>query len=77
DIIIESIPYLPFLVQNSDPQWEEIDVVTSTDDVLPPSVENDDDSSNDPLLEEADLFLSDDSIALESEDTIFDHGISD
>nr|GFD34550.1 hypothetical protein [Tanacetum cinerariifolium] len=26
----------------SDPYQEEIDVVTSTDDVLPPSVENDD-----------------------------------
>nr|GFA11120.1 retrovirus-related Pol polyprotein from transposon TNT 1-94 [Tanacetum cinerariifolium] len=38
-------------------QQEEIDVVTSTDDVLPPSVENDDDLSNDSLLEEADLFL--------------------
>nr|GEV77258.1 hypothetical protein [Tanacetum cinerariifolium] len=36
---------------------EEIDIVTETDDVLPLSVENDDDSSNDPLLEEADLFL--------------------
>nr|GEU94647.1 hypothetical protein [Tanacetum cinerariifolium] len=41
---------------------EEIDIVTETDDVLPPSVEDDDDSSNDPLLEEADLFLSDNSI---------------
>nr|GEW70289.1 hypothetical protein [Tanacetum cinerariifolium] len=41
---------------------EEIDIVTDTDDVLPPSVENDNDLSNDPLLEEADLFLSDNSI---------------
>nr|GFD19360.1 hypothetical protein [Tanacetum cinerariifolium] len=39
---------------------EEIDIVTETDDVLPPSVENDDDY--DPLLEEVDLFLSDNSI---------------
>nr|GFD22868.1 hypothetical protein [Tanacetum cinerariifolium] len=36
-----------------------------------------DDSSNDPLLEEVDLFLSDNSIPLESEDTIFVPGISD
>nr|GFA78764.1 hypothetical protein [Tanacetum cinerariifolium] len=43
---------------------EEIDVVTSTDDVLPPSDENDDDSSNDSLLEEVDLFLFDNSIPL-------------
>nr|GEV20925.1 hypothetical protein [Tanacetum cinerariifolium] len=42
---------------------EEIDIVTSSDDVLPPSDENDDDLSNDSLLEEADLFLvSDNSI---------------
>nr|GFA17026.1 hypothetical protein [Tanacetum cinerariifolium] len=43
-------------------QQEEIDVVTETDDVLPSSVENDNDSLNDPLLEEVDLFLSDNSI---------------
>nr|GEX43907.1 hypothetical protein [Tanacetum cinerariifolium] len=35
------------------------------------------DSSNDPLLEEVDLFLFDDLIPPESEDTIFDTGISD
>nr|GEU51172.1 hypothetical protein [Tanacetum cinerariifolium] len=41
----------------------QIDIVTETDDVLPPSDENDDDLLNDSLLEEADLFLvSDNSI---------------
>nr|GFA90370.1 hypothetical protein [Tanacetum cinerariifolium] len=59
DTIIESIPSLHILVQDGNSQREEIDIVTKTDDVLPLSVENDDDSSNDPLLEEADLFLSD------------------
>nr|GEV02936.1 hypothetical protein [Tanacetum cinerariifolium] len=62
DTIIESIPLLPVLVQDGNSQQEEIDVVTETDDVLHPSVENDDDSLDDPLLEEADLFLSDNSI---------------
>nr|GFB94460.1 hypothetical protein [Tanacetum cinerariifolium] len=62
DTIVESIPLLPILVQDGDSQWEEIDVVTSTNDVLPPSVENDDDSLNDSVIEEADLFLSDNSI---------------
>nr|GEU87323.1 hypothetical protein [Tanacetum cinerariifolium] len=60
DTIIESIPLLPIPVQDGNSQQEEIDIVTETDDVLPPSVENDDDY--DPLLEEVDLFLSDDSI---------------
>nr|GEX26646.1 hypothetical protein [Tanacetum cinerariifolium] len=61
DTIIESIP-LPILVQDGNSQQEEIDIVTKTDDVLPPSDNNDDDLSNDSLLGEADLFLSDDSI---------------
>nr|GFB85727.1 hypothetical protein [Tanacetum cinerariifolium]GFB87529.1 hypothetical protein [Tanacetum cinerariifolium] len=42
-------------------QQEEIDIVTETEDVLPPSVENDDDDY-DLLLGEADLFLYDNSI---------------
>nr|GEX35385.1 hypothetical protein [Tanacetum cinerariifolium] len=60
DTIIESIPLLPIPVQDGNSQQEEIDIVTETDDVLPPSDDNDDDY--DPLLGEADLFLSDDSI---------------
>nr|GFB85456.1 hypothetical protein [Tanacetum cinerariifolium] len=44
-------------------QQEEIDIVTETDDVMPPSVENDDDDY-DLLLEEIDLFLSNNSIPL-------------
>nr|GEZ03144.1 hypothetical protein [Tanacetum cinerariifolium] len=60
DTIIESIPLLPIPVQDGNSQQEEIDIVTSSDDVLPPSDENDDDY--DFLLGEADLFLSDNSI---------------
>nr|GEX32523.1 hypothetical protein [Tanacetum cinerariifolium] len=62
DTIIESIPLLPILVQDGNSQQEEIDIVTKTDDVLPPSDDNDDDLSDDLLLGEADLFLSDNSI---------------
>nr|GEW27749.1 hypothetical protein [Tanacetum cinerariifolium] len=58
--IVEFIPSLPIPVQDGDSQWEDIDIVTETDDVLPLSVENNNDSSNDPLLEEADLFLASD-----------------
>nr|GEX50376.1 hypothetical protein [Tanacetum cinerariifolium] len=39
---VESFSSLPIPVQDSDPHQEEIDIVTSSDDVLPPSVENDD-----------------------------------
>nr|GEY74800.1 hypothetical protein [Tanacetum cinerariifolium] len=60
DTIIESIPLLPIPVQDGNSQQEEIDIVTY--DVLPPSVENDDDSSDDSLLEEVELFLFDNSI---------------
>nr|GEX33982.1 hypothetical protein [Tanacetum cinerariifolium] len=61
--IIESIPLLPISVQDGNSQQEEIDIVTQTDDVLPPSAENDDDDlSNNLLLGEEDLFLSDNSI---------------
>nr|GEW89793.1 hypothetical protein [Tanacetum cinerariifolium] len=60
DTIIESIP-LPIPVQDGNSQQEEIDIVTSSNDVLPSSVENDDDDY-DLLLEEVDLFLFDDSI---------------
>nr|GEX13067.1 hypothetical protein [Tanacetum cinerariifolium] len=43
---------------NTELTREEIDIVTETDDVLPPSVENNDDY--DPLLEETNLFLASD-----------------
>nr|GEU98396.1 hypothetical protein [Tanacetum cinerariifolium] len=60
DTIIESIP-LPIPVQDGNSQQEEINIVTETEDVLSPSVENDNDDY-DLLLGEADLFLSDNSI---------------
>nr|GEY09789.1 reverse transcriptase domain-containing protein [Tanacetum cinerariifolium] len=39
---VESIPALLIPVQDNDFQREEIDIITNTDDVLPPCVENDD-----------------------------------
>nr|GEU62536.1 reverse transcriptase domain-containing protein [Tanacetum cinerariifolium] len=44
DIIVESLPSLPIPVQDGNSQMEEIDIVIKTDDVLPPGVENDDDT---------------------------------
>nr|GEZ10409.1 hypothetical protein [Tanacetum cinerariifolium] len=51
----------PHCFNDGNSQQEEIDIVTQTDDVLPQSVENDDDDY-DLLLGEAGLFLSDNSI---------------
>nr|GFB32388.1 hypothetical protein [Tanacetum cinerariifolium] len=48
-------------VPDGNSQQEEIDIVTETDDVLPPSDDNDDDLSNDLLLGEVNLFLFDNS----------------
>nr|GEV45755.1 hypothetical protein [Tanacetum cinerariifolium] len=73
DTIIESIPLLPIPVQDGNSQQEEIDIVTETDDVLPPSVENDDDSSDDSLLEEADLFLVSDNLIPPSDSNFEDN----
>nr|GEW99725.1 hypothetical protein [Tanacetum cinerariifolium] len=71
---IESLPSLPIPVQDNDSQREEIDIVTSMDDVLPPSVENDDDSEGGiDIVEE---LLSDNSIPFikdESSDSDFDN----
>nr|GEZ54984.1 reverse transcriptase domain-containing protein [Tanacetum cinerariifolium] len=39
---VESIPSFPIPVQDNDSQREEIDIISSTNDVLPPDVENDD-----------------------------------
>nr|GEZ65103.1 hypothetical protein [Tanacetum cinerariifolium] len=74
DTIIESIPSLPIPVWDGDSQREKIDIVTETDNVLPLSVKNDDDLSSDPLLEEVDLFLSDNSILPEPPDAETDVG---
>nr|GEZ28054.1 reverse transcriptase domain-containing protein [Tanacetum cinerariifolium] len=39
---VESIPSFLIPIQDSDPHQEEIDIITSTDDVLPLSIDNDD-----------------------------------
>nr|GEY36961.1 hypothetical protein [Tanacetum cinerariifolium] len=73
---VESIPSLPIPVQESDSQWEEIDIITNKDDVLPPGVENDD---SDGEVDDVDDLRVDNSISnsehefSESEDSDFDN----
>nr|GEV39105.1 reverse transcriptase domain-containing protein [Tanacetum cinerariifolium] len=73
---VESFFLLPNPIQDSDPHQEEIDVVTITDDVLPPSVDNDD---SDGEVDAVDDLRVDNSIQnsehefSESEDSDFDN----
>nr|GEZ36910.1 hypothetical protein [Tanacetum cinerariifolium] len=68
-------PRIPIHIE-SDPHQEEIDVVTVTDDVLPPSAENDD---SDKEVDEVDVLCVDNSISnseheySESDDSDFDN----
>nr|GEZ26045.1 hypothetical protein [Tanacetum cinerariifolium] len=73
---VESLPLLPIPVQDSDSQREEIDIVISTDYVLPLGVENDD---SDREVDAVDDLRVDNSIlnfeheSFESEDSDFDN----
>nr|GEY87729.1 hypothetical protein [Tanacetum cinerariifolium] len=73
---VESFSSLPIPIQESDSQQEEIDVVTETDDVLPPRIENDD---SDGEVDVVDDLRVDNSISnpehesSESEDSDFDN----
>nr|GEZ00625.1 hypothetical protein [Tanacetum cinerariifolium] len=71
DTIIESIP-LPIPVQDGNTQQEEIDIVSETDDVLPPSIENfaDDPEGDIRFLEE--LFIDDSILSDELSDANFE-----
>nr|GEU95184.1 hypothetical protein [Tanacetum cinerariifolium] len=71
--IVETLPSSPIPVEYGDSQREEIDIFTSSDDLLPPGIESDDyDSEGDiHFLEE---LLVNDSISLpENESSNFDH----
>ncbi|GJW48639.1 reverse transcriptase domain-containing protein [Tanacetum coccineum] len=42
--IIESLPISTTLIEDSDPNWEEIDIFSGPDDLIPPGIESDFDS---------------------------------
>nr|GEZ84724.1 reverse transcriptase domain-containing protein [Tanacetum cinerariifolium] len=73
---VELFSSLPIPIQESDPRQEEIDVVSITDDVLPPSVDNDD---SDEEVDVVDVLRVDNFIQnskheySESEDSDFDN----
>nr|GEY62022.1 reverse transcriptase domain-containing protein [Tanacetum cinerariifolium] len=73
---VESIPSLHIPIQDNDSQREKIDIITSTDDVLPPGVENEDSDGEVDVVEKLRV---DNSISnsehdfSESEDSDFDN----
>nr|GFC27447.1 hypothetical protein [Tanacetum cinerariifolium] len=73
----ESIPSSLIPIQDNDSQQEEIDIVDSTDELLPPSIENDDDSDEEiDVVEElrVDNFISNSEHEYsESEESNFDN----
>nr|GEV00845.1 hypothetical protein [Tanacetum cinerariifolium] len=75
--IVESIPSYLIPIQDNDSQQEEIDIVDSTDGLLPPSIENEDDSDEEiDVVEElrVDNFISNSQHEYsESEESNFDN----
>nr|GEW48273.1 hypothetical protein [Tanacetum cinerariifolium] len=73
DMIVESIPSSLIPVQGNDSQREEIDIVTNTDELLPPGFENDD---SDGEVDAVDELHVDNSIS-NSENELSDNEESD
>nr|GEZ35775.1 hypothetical protein [Tanacetum cinerariifolium] len=72
--IVESIPSSLIPVQDNDSQREEIDIVTNTDEVLPPGVDNEDDSEEE--IDAVEELHVDNSIS-NSANELSDNGASD
>nr|GEV83087.1 reverse transcriptase domain-containing protein [Tanacetum cinerariifolium] len=73
---VESFSSLPIPIQESDPHQEKINVVTVTDDVLPPSVENDDSDGEVDVVDDLRVdnsILNSEHESSESEDSNFDN----
>nr|GEZ24253.1 hypothetical protein [Tanacetum cinerariifolium] len=73
---VESFSSLPIPIQESDSHQEEIDVVSVTDDVLPPSVDNDDSDEEVDVVDDlrVDNFIQNSEHEYsESEDSDFDN----
>nr|GEX87101.1 hypothetical protein [Tanacetum cinerariifolium] len=69
--IVKTLPTSPILIEDGDSQREEIDIFTSTDELLPLGFENDDSEGEIHFLEE---LLVDDSNSLPKNDSFyFDH----
>nr|GEW17535.1 hypothetical protein [Tanacetum cinerariifolium] len=71
--IIETHPTSPISVENSDSFREEIDIFTGTDELLPLSIESDDDNSEGDIHFLEELLIDDSIPILENESSDFDH----
>nr|GFB57325.1 hypothetical protein [Tanacetum cinerariifolium] len=71
--IVESLPSSHIPVQDSDSQREEIDVFTRTDELIPPSFENDDYDSEEEIYVLEELLVDNSIPSFENELSDFDH----
>nr|GEW91521.1 hypothetical protein [Tanacetum cinerariifolium] len=71
--IDETLSTSPILVEYGDSQREEIDIFTSTDDLLPPSIESEDYNSEGGIHFLEELLSNDSILLLENESSNFDH----
>nr|GEY79011.1 hypothetical protein [Tanacetum cinerariifolium] len=73
---VEYLPSLPIPVQDNNSQREEIDIVTKTDEVLPPGVENDDSDGEVDVVDDLRVdnsILNSEHESSESEESDFDN----
>nr|GEV02460.1 hypothetical protein [Tanacetum cinerariifolium] len=73
NMIIETLPTSPYPVEDSDSFREEIDIFTSTDDLMPPGIESDDYDSKRDIYFLEELLMNDSLPLSENESSNFDH----
>nr|GEY80618.1 pre-mRNA splicing Prp18-interacting factor [Tanacetum cinerariifolium] len=72
-MIIETLPTSPIPVEDSDSLREEMDIFTSTDDLMPPGIESDDYDSKGEIHFLKELLSNDSILFLENKSSDFDH----
>nr|GEX01629.1 hypothetical protein [Tanacetum cinerariifolium] len=71
--IVETLPTSPILIDDSDSQREDIDIFTSTDDLLPPGIESGDYDSERDIYFLEELLVNESISLLENESFYFYH----
>nr|GEZ30774.1 hypothetical protein [Tanacetum cinerariifolium] len=73
NMIVETLPTSPILIDDSDTPREEIDIFTGTDDLMPPGIESDDHDSEGDIHFLVELLVNDSISFPDNESSNFDH----